>query len=358
MERFGRFFMIIAAAYLGVCLVLFPQEGISTGVNALNLCFNSVAPALFPYLVCSGLLSSLGAAKLFSHYLSPLMRPLFGVPGCGAIALVLGTVSGYPIGAVCANDLYLSGECTKTEAERLLAFCNNSGPLFVISVIGGAFLESPHLGRILYISHALSAVLTGIIFRAVGKNTTALPPRLPAKSAPEIKNTFRALGEVMDSSVFTILKICGFVVFFTVFASSLPSTAFSPYIHSLLEITGGLKKLATLDIEITLKLSLISFFVAFSGISVMFQVAAITARSGLSLKMYFGGKLLQGCLSFVITKILVSRFPALVDVFAKSAASTATLPSYSAFISSVCMMFLGLMILFLMLKAAHIGRRR
>ncbi len=355
MKRFVRIFLLGAVIYLSLYLVMFPAESLESGAFALTLCFRSVIPALFPYLVCSGCLSVFGAAKIFSRYLSPVMRPLFGVPGSGAIALVLGTVSGYPIGAVCAADLYFSGECTKTEAERLLAFCNNSGPLFVVSVVGCSFLKSPHTGMLLYLSHVLSAVLTGIIFRTLVRQKHMPTPHLLPKTAPNTKNTLSEFGRVLDSAVFAILKICGFVVFFTVFVSSLPKTPLSPYIHSLIEITGGTAALISSDTAYNLKLPLVSFFIAFSGLSVILQVGAVTAPAKLSLKPFIWGKLIQGVLSFFITHILVSNLSESTDAFAKNAAWEVNILPYDVFVSSVFMLLFGLIVLFSILGIARIN---
>ena len=56
--------------------------------------------------------------------------------GVGAYALIMGIISGYPVGAKIVTEFRLNGDCSKAEAERLLAFTNNSGPLFIIGTIG------------------------------------------------------------------------------------------------------------------------------------------------------------------------------------------------------------------------------
>ncbi len=354
MNRIMRFFLLPGTVYLSICLVIFPREGVKAANDAVNLCINTVIPALFPYLVCSGYISASGFAAVFSRYLSPVMRPIFNVPGSGAIALVLGTVSGYPIGAVCATDLYASGECTKSDAERLLAFCNNSGPLFIMSVVGCGYLGSPYLGRLLYISHVISAILVGIILRTYNPKTSFVQKSLPKPVLSDTKNTLRIFGGVMDNSVFTILKICGFVVFFTVFAASLPKAPLSPYIHGFLEITGGVRTIALQNMDFELKLSLISFFIAFSGISVLFQVGSIAASHGLSLKPYVIGKLLQGLLSALLTKIMVSKLPRTVDAFNSKFDPSTTIQS--SLVSSVFMLGFGMVVLAVLLITAKLIR--
>ena len=61
--------------------------------DALVLCARSVIPSLFPFLVISSLLLSLGFGQLTAPWLAGLMEPLFRVPGAGSAALVLGLVA-------------------------------------------------------------------------------------------------------------------------------------------------------------------------------------------------------------------------------------------------------------------------
>ncbi len=56
--------------------------------------------------------------------------------GIGAYAFVMGIISGYPVGAKIVTEFKNNGECSKAEAERLLSFTNNSGPLFIIGTVG------------------------------------------------------------------------------------------------------------------------------------------------------------------------------------------------------------------------------
>ncbi len=63
------------------------------------------------------------------------MKPIFNVPGIGAYAFIMGIISGYPVGAKIVTEFRKNGECSKVEAERLLSFSNNSGPLFIIGTV-------------------------------------------------------------------------------------------------------------------------------------------------------------------------------------------------------------------------------
>ncbi len=314
---------------LAVFLVSNPGECISVAKTAVSLCLDTVIPSLFPFLIFSGFFFQSGMGTVCGRFFAPLMRPLFNLPGSGAAAFVLGMVSGYPIGAVSAAKLYTTGQCTKSEAERMCAFCNNSGPLFVMSVVGEKFLGNHSLGILLYLSHILSAIITGILLKNIGSKDSQPKNRLGAAPKQTIKSGFLSLGSVMDSSCLTMLKICGFVVFFSVFAVSFPKSAISPYLHGFLEITGGIKEISGLSFLPDLRLPLISFFIAFSGISVLLQVSSVISDCGLSLRTYFFGKLLQGGISAIITIVLVRIFPVAHSVFKnESSAELSAEPGY------------------------------
>nr|QGT51279.1 sporulation integral membrane protein YlbJ [uncultured Firmicutes bacterium] len=306
---------IFCAGFLAAGMILQPQLCMENARRAVELCLTVVIPSLFPFFICSGLFVALGLAYWVGKLLSPVMRPMFRVPGAGALAFVLGIVSGYPVGAKCAVDLYRSGECTKTEAERLLAFCNNSGPLFIMGAVGVGMLQSPQTGRILYLSHVLAALLTGLLFRFYGRdiqNSRALPPSKPES----VRSVGGALGEVISNAVDTMLKVCAFVLVFSVFGALLPQTPLRPFVYGLLEITGGIRAWIESGVGGALWLPCISFFLACSGISVLLQVSSIVTPGGLSMFPYALGKLIQGGLSFAITILLLRFLPAETAVFA------------------------------------------
>ena len=90
-----------AAACLALCgvLVLFLTKAgavRAAAAEALGLCARSVIPALFPFLVVSSLLLSLGLGELLSPMLAGLMEPLFRVAplSWGLVGAVVGLAFG------------------------------------------------------------------------------------------------------------------------------------------------------------------------------------------------------------------------------------------------------------------------
>lgn len=90
---------MVAVILFAAMILINPSGAGEAAKSALVTCANTVIPSLFPFFVCSRMLVELGAAKRLSKLLSPVMLPLFGVGGGGGLALVLGIISGYPVGA-------------------------------------------------------------------------------------------------------------------------------------------------------------------------------------------------------------------------------------------------------------------
>ena len=137
--------LMLGLALLCAVLALMrcPQESMDAARDGLALCGNVIIPSLFPFFVLSSLVVELGMSRYLGRLLEGVMAPLFRVGGACSSALALGFVGGYPVGARTAIALYENGQCSKTEAERLLAFCNNSGPAFILGVVGTSASTGP-----------------------------------------------------------------------------------------------------------------------------------------------------------------------------------------------------------------------
>ena len=165
METLKNAALALLLAAFAAALLLFPSEAAEAARQSVQLCLQTVLPALFPFFVLSSLLVACGGAQVFGRALEPFMRPLFHLSGAGAAALALGLVGGYPVGARTAAELYRGGCLPRKEAERLLAFCSNAGPGFILGICGGAVLQSARAGAYLYLVHVASALLTGVALR-------------------------------------------------------------------------------------------------------------------------------------------------------------------------------------------------
>ena len=303
-----------------ILLVKNASNAIVYASDALTICFEMIVPSLFPFFICSGILIYSGFCEILAKAFQFCMYPLFRISPAGSSAFILGIVSGYPLGAITAGELYANSYLSKTEAERLLAFCNNSGPLFILGSVGIAIYTNICYGIALYIAHILAALTVGILFRFYGRNRHSAPPT--RMTSPD-----RSVGEIFDialqNGIRNILTVCGAVLFFSVLSrlvlDILPLSGYaSAIISGLLEFVTGTVKISGLTIPVAQKLVLTSIIVGFAGISVHAQVMAVIAKYHLSLAPYIIGKALHGIIAGLYMFIYLHFNPITTAVFEPS----------------------------------------
>ena len=272
----------------------------AAAAEALVLCGRSVVPALFPFLAVSSLLISLGFGEWLSPFFSSLMAPLFRLPGQASSALLLGLIGGYPIGAQTAAGLYKEGLLTEGEAERLLTFCNNSNPVFLISVLGVGVFGSVRAGVWLWLIHVASALLTGLCFRGGGKRPAG---RRVSRAVPcrAVSLSTAFVGAIRDAAG-GMLSVCAFVVFFYVLAK--PLAAAGTFLGPALVGAVELFSLSALLPATPFGFLLAAGCAGWGGLSVLCQTAAVLEGSGLPLRPCLLGKLLQAALSVLLAALL------------------------------------------------------
>ena len=360
-----------------LALLFYPQASMEAARTGLKLCGNVIIPSLFPFFVLSSLVVELGLAGYLGRLLEGLMRPLFNVSGACASAFALGFIGGYPVGAKTAIGLYQNGMCTKTEAQRLLAFCNNSGPAFILGVVGAGVFASSRVGVLLCLAHALASVCIGLLFRfygrGEGRRERSVSPKFQAQ-----RFTAAFTGAIKNSFLST-LNICAFVIFFTVVIQMLVTSGFLPGLARVLgtvlapfgmtaewaqrlltgvvEISSGVWTLSG-DGTLSGRLTMAAFMLGWAGISVHCQVLSFLGDSGLSPATYLVGKLLHGGLSALFTAALVRVVPLEADVSAYLAQQVADIAatdfSSTLVLSVVCA---WVVFLFFFLAAAVAARK-
>lgn len=317
-------FILIACLALSVTgLLLNPKEASASARAGITLCVDVIIPSLFPFFVISTLAIELGLTRYLGALLEPVMRPLFRLSGPCSAAVVLGFLGGYPVGAKSAISLYEGGLCGKEEAERMLAFCNNSGPAFILGAVGAGILGSSSAGWLLYLTHAAASLTVGVVFRFYKSKTPVASTKKPRRS--QVLSLSRAFTNSIKSSFQSIFYISAFVIFFTVTIHMLFITGILPglaagiadilgirsrtaeqWLTGFIEITSGLWSLqGGATSHLAGQMAMAAFMLGWAGMSVHCQVLSFIGESGLSARTYLLGKLLHGLISAGYTALLV-----------------------------------------------------
>ena len=290
--------LLICTAVLWL-LILYSDAVRACVTEALGLCARSVIPALFPFMAASSVMTALGLGELLSGPFGNFMS-LWHMDGAAASALIMGFVGGYPTGARTAAELYRDRLLTREETERLLTFCNNANPVFLIAVLGEGIFGDLRTGMWLWLIHVAAALLTGLLLGRGSRRSTharrSVPPVFLAASLPS------AFVDGVRSALTDTLNVCAFVVIFSL--AALPLRAVGGTAGAML--TGALELFSALP---RLPADRAGFVLAaglagWGSVSVLCQTAVILRAEGLSAAPCLRGKAVHGLLSALLAAML------------------------------------------------------
>lgn len=262
--------------------------------DGLDLCIQSVIPSLFPFLILSNIISTiLTGSKM--KFLTPLTKKL-GIPDGAEYILLLGFLSGYPVGAQNINTMYKKKMISQSNARRMLSFCSNAGPAFIFGMLLPLFDTKAPLWALWGI-HIISAIVAGLLFSQKTKDI--------CNDNPQKK---LSITESMNLALRAMAIICGWVLIFRIFIALLRKCLF-PYlsatmsvlISGLLEISNGCILLNDLSLQ-GMRFIFCAFFLGIGGFCVSMQTLSVAQDVGIG--FYFPGKITQSALSVLFAIIL------------------------------------------------------
>ncbi len=283
------------------CFALFPAQVLYGAQNGLALCINAVIPSLLPFMLLSLCVIKSGFSRPLGVALSKVLSPITNLSTSGCVAFITGLFGGYGAGAKAVYESYKEGQISKEEAQRLLPFCNNAGPLFVIATVGISFYLSKSVGVTLFVIQVVTALICARIF--------AVETDEKGEKIKDAWNDYKKnklpLGELITKSAAhsaaAIINVSVFVITFSAILEILP---FGEYrtLAGILEVTRGVAELSR---EGESALPLISALLSWGGMSVHFQASALT-KGEFDMKIYYLGKIIASAISYLITLAICS----------------------------------------------------
>lgn len=281
------------------CILTNSALSLSYAVLGLELWFQKMVPALLPFMILSGIMVRLNLTEKLAMAVYPLAGRIYRIRKNVCYCMMLGFLCGFPMGAKVTGELLERKQLTFREAEYLLAFCNNIGPVYFCSFVLpllGRKLTAPYLFGMYGIPLLYGLVLRYTTYKDIGYPQTVMrKPSRPAElHAAEFKTSsfserlLEAVDQSIRSSGQSILTLGGYMILFNLL-NLLPHVLSGhplPVLAPLLEITGGLGMLKdAFPLYSLLALS-------FGGLSCFAQTYSCIRGSGLSLGSYILHKII------------------------------------------------------------------
>lgn len=337
-----------AALFITISIILYPDTAFEASVHGLKLWFDVVLPALLPFFAMSEILIGLGVVHFIGVLMEPIMISIFRIPGPGAFAVAMGLASGYPIGAKITGRLRREGLCNHVEGERIVSFANTADPLFMIGAVAVGMFGIQQLGYVISAAHYISVVIVGLLMRWHGLRSK-LPPttiRISDEKGNVFARALRAMhearrkdgrtfgqlfGDAVRDTFSSMLFIGGTIMMFSVFMRVLDRTGaidglanllryilrlinvdpslVPAFIKGIFEITIGSEAASQASGYMMHKAMAASAIIAWSGLSVHTQVAAMLHGTDIRLMPYIFARFLHAIFAAIVTYFLMLRSP-------------------------------------------------
>ena len=284
-------YLPITICIIFLYLLFFPSQSLEASKSGLLLWFDTLLPTLLPFLIISQLLLKSPILENIQKLFGPFFTKLFHCSSDGAFCILCGFLCGYPVGARLIALQIKEHRLSVPEGQYLLAFCNNVSPIFCISYGILYTIGSVPVFPYLCIIYG-SAVFYGLITRPSSTKNFIDHTK---KQTPSAKNTFQLIDVCIIDSFLIMIKLCGYLILFSIICSA--SFLFFQdvpilklLLASTLEITGGLSLIKTVTNDI-LRTALALYSLIFGGFCCLFQTNSVLLDTGLSLKKYILSKL-------------------------------------------------------------------
>lgn len=327
--------IFLSAASVGFIILFFsaPSSMVEGVRNGLFLCGETVIPSLFPFIILSDFIvrSELGNAvgKIFS----PLTEKIFRLPGCSACAIIMSLIGGFPVGARMISQLWEDNYISSSQAKRMMWFCVNSGPAFVVGAVGATMLSSKKCGIILFVAQTSAALFIGFLSRFFSKKSD----RKNENKNYEIDAS--VLTESVSLATSAMLNICAWILLFS---------AFNPFLTRIAE-KNSLFNIAAVMSEVTggcafaaehLPVYLIAPVLCWSGFAVHMQLLPYVKKIGMTLPEFWVSRAANSFVALPIAFVLFKILPCEAQVFSNFS-DAVIMPCSVSVPASVAMLVLG-----------------
>ena len=334
MNNYRKLIFSLTASVGFIILFFSDPSSMGEGVrNGLFLCGETVIPSLFPFMILSDFIVRSKLGNAVGRFFSPLTEKIFKLPGCSACAIIMSLIGGFPVGAKMISQLCEDNSLSASQAKRMLWFCVNSGPAFVVGAVGATMLSNKKCGIILFASQTLAALIIGFFSRFFAKKNK----KEIAVKKYEIDTS--VLTDSVSCATGAMLNICAWILLFSAFNPFLVKLAEKNSVFNaavvMSEVTGGCAYAAE-----HLPAYLIAPVLCWSGFAVHMQLLPYIKKVGMSLPEFWLSRAVNCLIVLPIAFALFKIFPCETQVFSNF--SDVIVKPYSVSVpASVAMLILG-----------------
>lgn len=299
-------FILFSLAFI---LLKFPDNAADGVRNGIALCLEALIPTLYPFMILTNIYINSGLIEKTPTFVASLTEFLFKLPGECASVILFSMIGGLPIGAKMVQKLYTGKIISENQGQRMLYFCINPGPAFVISTVGYYILGRKEIGVLIYLSLVLSSLTTGIISRFLSGEDEYCK-----ESCREKKSSVNFLQTSVSDASKSIIAISSWVIAFSCISEIINNLNVSQmtkvFLQCIAEITNGSRISAEY-----FSVPVIAGVIGFSGICAHFQIIDSVTALRMKYKNFLVGRIVNGSIATVYCSLFLKWIPIADETF-------------------------------------------
>ncbi len=285
-----KFIVLFLFAFIVISFVICPALTISASQKGIMLWFEKIFPILFPCIIVSNILLATNITQNNTRFIP-------------VIIVLCGLLCGFPIGSKLSADCYKKGLISKKMAQCL---CNYTNQLS-LAYISGFVIKNCIDGAYNLLNIYLLIYMPSLAFLFYEIPKTADISIKTKKTASRFRFNMQIVDAGIISGFETLIKLCGYIVIFSIFVESinlfLEHSYFKYILIGLIENTNGISMLIDAPIPNPARVIMAIGITTFGGISCIIQTASIIKDTDLSIRKYVIAKIFTASLSILLTCI-------------------------------------------------------
>lgn len=295
MKRYNYFFTLILVTFLTVFSFFHMFTIVQISREVIEIVFNNLLPSLLPFMILTSLCLNLGILDIFSYFIQKPFYYLFSLTPMMSSLYFVSFFCGYPTNVKLIKEAYELSYINLDELQHLLHIASFSSISFVF-----VSLKTPY-SFILFISHIIPSLIFALFYQHKNQYIT-LKYAIDVMKKPHL-SFVKAFKKSIISSLYAFVFILGYMLIFQFIGSFLEDVfgcnLFIDILKGIMEFSSGSLHL------VQQSLPLVSFFLSFSGLSVMMQADNLLEDIPYSFKKYVFVRLYHGLFSGIICLFLL-----------------------------------------------------
>lgn len=305
MKKYSNLIIVILSFIVFILILLNKTLISKTIITSFSIWFNTLVPSMFPMFILTDILINYNFTDYIPKRIIGFISRIFNVSPSSVLVIFLSMISGFPTNAICIKNSIDKGLISNKEAQHLLLFNHFANPLFVLATVGSFYLNNTKYGVIILISHILSNIIIGILFR--NRNHYSLNNYISKN------NKSQSFGNIISNSITksidSLFMISGTVTLFLILSTLIINVFnlndyMSVLLQGILEMTMSIAALSLLKISDIIKVVIATTIISFGGLSIHLQVYS-SLDNKIKYRNYFIGRVYQTIISGIISLIIM-----------------------------------------------------